>query len=123
MSPRPELNAARAADFEESPQTKIKRLERTLSDERKFAVRSTRHLHKVLVRDLRQAERAAAQAERRATQAEKRAEDATFRAQKLKKRAERAEAELAILKSSTTWKAGRAVVAVPAKVKNKWGRR
>ena len=110
MSPRPDLGAARAADFEESPQLKIKRLERTLADERKFAVRSTRQLHKVLSRDLKAAEKAAADAERRAGAAEKRAANA-------RARAERAEAEVEAMRTSTTWKAGRAVVAVPARLR------
>ena len=115
MSPRPELNQARAADFEESPQLKIKRLERTLTDERKFAVKSTRQLHRVLSRDLREAEKKAEAAEKRAAAAERRAANA-------RTRAERAEAEVETLRASTTWKAGRAVVAVPAKIKRRVGR-
>jgi len=112
MTPRPDLGSARAADFEESPQLKIKRLERTLADERKFAVKSTRQLHKVLTRDLKAAERAAADAERRAVAAEKQATRA-------RGRAERAEAEVEAMRHSTTWKAGRAVVAVPAWLRNR----
>ncbi|MCW2812562.1 MAG: hypothetical protein JWN84_17 [Nocardioides sp.] len=115
MSPRPDLASARAADFEESPQLKIKRLERTLADERKFAVKSTRQLHRVLSRDLREAEQRAAAAERRAEAAE-------ARLAKVRGRVERAEAELATVRQSTTWKAGRAVVAVPALIKRRRGR-
>lgn len=115
MTPRPDLGSARAADFEESPQLKIKRLERTLADERKFAVKSTRQLHRVLTRDLRAAEKKAAAAERRAEAAEERAR--TIRA-----RAERAEAELAAVRASATWKAGRAVVALPARIKQRRSR-
>lgn len=115
MSPRPDLGAARAADFEESPQLKIKRLERTLADERKFAVKSTRQLHRVLSRDVREAENAAAASEKRAGAAERRASH-------LRERAERAEAELALIRDSATWKAGRAVVAIPAKIRQRRGR-
>ncbi|WP_148611529.1 hypothetical protein [Nocardioides rubriscoriae] len=115
MTPRPELSAARAADFEESPQLKIKRLERTLADERKFAVKSTRQLHRVLTRELREAEKSAVAAERRAVAAEKRAAAA-------RGRAERAEAELERIRQSATWKAGRAVVAVPARIRRRVGR-
>lgn len=102
-----DLRADRAADFEESPQVKIKRLERTLAVERRFAVKSTRQLHRVLARDLRQAEQ--------------RADDAEKRARRAERRAERAERELAELRSSATWRAGRAVVAVPARIKQRWG--
>ncbi len=115
MTPRPDLGSARAADFEESPQLKIKRLERTLADERKFAVRSTRQLHRVLTRDLREAEKRAAAAERRADAAEKRAASA-------RARAERAEAEVARMRQSATWRAGRAVVAVPSRIRRRASR-
>lgn len=73
MTPGPGLGSARAADFEESPQVKIKRLERTLADERRFAVKSTRQLHRVISRDLRDAEKRVAAAEQRAEAAERRA--------------------------------------------------
>ncbi|MDO9455077.1 hypothetical protein [Nocardioides sp.] len=115
MTPPADLSAARAADFEESPQLKIKRLERTLADERKFAVKSTRQLHRVLARDLKAAEKKAEEAERRAAAAEKRVETA-------RARAARAEAELEAIRQTTTWKAGRAVVAVPARIKRGLGR-
>ena len=115
MTTRPDLGSARAADFEESPLLKIKRLERTLADERKFAVKSTRQLHRVLTRDLREAEK-------RAAAAESRAEAAEARLAKVRQRVERAEAEVAMLRQSTTWKAGRAVVAVPALIRQRMGR-
>jgi hypothetical protein len=98
-----ELNAKRAADFEVSPQAKIKHLERTLADERKYAVRVTTQLHKALVRDLAAAEKRADAAEKRAGAAEA--------------RAERAERRLATVLASTTWRAGRAVAAVPARIR------
>jgi hypothetical protein len=115
VSPRPDLVSARAADFEESPLLKIKRLERTLADERKFAVKSTRQLHRVLSRDVRAAEKKAEAAEKRAKAAERRASDALTRA-------ERAEVEVEALRASMTWKAGRVVVAVPSKIRLRMGR-
>ena len=50
-------------------------------------------------------------------QKERELEKARARAQKLKQRAEQAEQELAAIKSSSTWKAGRAVVAVPSRIR------
>lgn len=113
--PEADLNAKRAADFEEGPHVKIKRLERTLADERKYAVRSTTQLHQALARDLAKAEKRADTAEKRLKTAEKRARDAVARA-------ERAEAKLADVHASATWRAGRALVAVPARIKRR-GRR
>lgn len=101
-------NARRAADFEESPQVKLQRLERTLADERKFSVKATTQLHQALAKDLRDAEKRADAAEKRAAKAERRAETA--------------EARLAETLRSTTWKTGRAVVAVPAKIRRRMGR-
>ncbi len=111
---RPPLDKAKAADFEESPLVKVGRLERTLADERKFAVRSTRQLHRVLLKDVKKAQQRAAAAEARAAEAEKQLAAA-------RKRAKRAEAELAEIKASTTWKAGRAVTAVPGRLKRRKG--
>jgi len=109
---RPTLDTARAADFEESPLVKVTRLERTLADERRFAIKSTRQLHRALVRDLTTAQDKAAAAEARAQEAEKLLAAA-------RKRARRAEAELAEIRSSATWKAGRVVLAVPGRLKRR----
>jgi predicted nucleic acid-binding Zn-ribbon protein len=105
-----DLNARRAADFEETAQVKIGRLERTLSDERKHSVRATTQLHKTMVRDL-------VAAEKRADAAEKRVAGAERRAAAAEARAERAERRLATVLASSTWRAGRAVAAVPARIK------
>jgi hypothetical protein len=102
-----DLSADRAADFEEGPEVKIWRLERALAVERRFAAKSTRQLHRVIVRDLRRAEQRADAAEKRARRAER--------------RAERAERELAELRRSATWRAGRVVVALPARLKRRRG--
>jgi hypothetical protein len=80
------------------------RLDTELKNARRFGVKTTRQLHKAMLEDVRRAERRARAAEKRARQAER--------------RAEAAEAELAAVRSSSTWKAGRAVVAVPARIKN-----
>ena len=88
----------------------VKRLERELTSARKWSVKSTRQLHSTMLKDLRTAERRAKQAEQRAGAAEER----LARAQK---RARAAEAELAAVRESATWKAGRAVVAVPGRLK------
>lgn len=79
------------------------RLDKELKNARKYGAKTSRQLHKVMLEDVRRAERRARQAERRATEAEQ--------------RAERLERELAEVRSSATWRAGRAVVAVPARIK------
>jgi hypothetical protein len=83
--------------------TIVWRLDTELKNARKYGVKTSRQLHKVMVEDVRRAERRARQAEKRAAEAEK--------------RAEAAERELATIRQSSTWKAGRAIVAVPARIK------
>lgn len=101
--------------FAESHLVTVKRLERELASARKWSVRSTRQLHATMLKDVKDAERRARQAERRAVAAEE-------RLAKAQKRARAAEAEVAAVRESSTWKAGRAVVAVPARLK-RLGRR
>lgn len=79
------------------------RLDRELKNARKYGVKTSRQLHKVMLEDVRRAERRARRAEKRAAEAEA--------------RAEAAERELAAIRQSATWRAGRAVVAVPARIK------
>ncbi|HET9421565.1 MAG TPA: hypothetical protein VFO49_10535 [Nocardioides sp.] len=83
----------------------IGRLDRDLNDARRHGERASRQIHKVMVQDLRAAERRAREAEKRARQAER--------------RADRAERELAAVRESSTFRAGRAVLAVPVRIK-KW---
>jgi hypothetical protein len=82
-------------------------LDTQLQNARRYGVRTTRRLHKAMLQamlqDVRRAERRARAAEKRARQAER--------------RAAAAEAELAAVRSSSTWKAGRVLVAVPARIK------
>ncbi|WP_139977591.1 hypothetical protein [Nocardioides litoris] len=101
-------NTQTAADFEESPEVKIARLERTLAAERRHAARASRALHRQMARDLDRADEEAAQQRRAAARAER--------------RAAAAEAELAAVRASATWRAGRALVAVPAAVRRRVGR-
>ena len=110
-----------AADFDESPLVKITRLERSLADERRFATKATKQLHRALARDLRAAEQRAQEAEARARAAEKRATKAQQATAEARRRARQAEADLETIRESSTWKAGRLVVAVPARIK-RWGR-
>jgi hypothetical protein len=81
------------------------RLDTELKNARRFGVKTTRQLHRTMLEDVRRAESRARAAEKRARQAER--------------RAEAAEAELAAVRSSSTWRAGRLVVAVPARIKNR----
>lgn len=111
-APTPEhtIVEADAASHAEDPLLRIMRLERDLASARKWSMKSTRQLHAAVFKDVRAAERRAKQAEQRAVAAEERVE-------KLQKRARKAEAELAEVRSSATWKAGRVVVGVPARLK------
>lgn len=90
----------------------LRRLEAELRAARRFGARATRQMHAVVLADLRRAEQRARRAERRAHQAEQ-------RAQRAERRVRRLEEELAEVRASATWRAGRAVVALPARVR-KW---
>jgi hypothetical protein len=79
------------------------RLDTELKNARRYGVKTSRQLHKLMLEDVRRAERRARRAEKRAAEAEK--------------RAEAAEAELVAVRSSSTWKAGRAIVGVPSRIK------
>jgi uncharacterized protein Yka (UPF0111/DUF47 family) len=87
------------------PETKkiIWRLDRELKNARKYGAKAAREMHKVVLEDVRRAQARAREAEKRARQAER--------------RADAAERELAAVRSSNTWKAGRVVVGVPARIK------
>ncbi|WP_232680597.1 hypothetical protein [Nocardioides sp. R-C-SC26] len=98
--------------FEEGHFVRVQRLERQLNVMRKWSLKGTKQLHQAMIKDVRDAERRARQAEKRATAAEKKLKAA-------ERRAKHAEAELAAIRSSTTWKAGRAITAVPGKLKRR----
>ena len=74
----------------------LRRLEAELRAARRFGARATRQMHAVVLADLRRAEQRAQRAERRVRRLEK---------------------ELAEVRASATWRAGRAVVALPARVR------
>jgi hypothetical protein len=88
-----------ATDYEKG----VAKLERELAFARRNGALAVKQMHAMLAKELRQKEREL--------------EKARARAQKLKLRAEQAEQELAAIKSSATWKAGRAVVAVPSRIR------
>ena len=88
-----------ATDYEQG----VAKLERELAFARRNGGLAVRQMHALLVKELRRTERELKRAR--------------ARAKKLKLRAEKAERELAEIKASTTWKAGRAVVAVPARIR------
>lgn len=92
----------------------LRRLERELKVARRFGERAVREMHAAVAADLTKARQQAKRAEKRAAEAERRARLAN-------RRAKRAERELAALRASSTWRAGRAIVAVPARIKG-WTR-
>lgn len=100
-----------AEEFEEPLEVKVARLERLLADQRRFARRMGRQLHTRLRRELKEAEQRARAADRRADRAEQQLRAA-------RSRAEAAEAELARVRESPTWRAGRAVLAVPRRLRD-----
>ncbi|CAN5609122.1 hypothetical protein BH11ACT8_BH11ACT8_30500 [soil metagenome] len=112
---------ADASTFTEGHLQRVKRLERQLGNARKWGLRATKDLHASMIKDVKQAEQQARKAEQQARKAERRATEAEKRLATAQRRAKQAEAELARIKGSTTWKAGRVVVAVPARIK-RWGR-
>lgn len=91
-----------------------RRLETELTLERRFGAQATRDLHRAMLADVRAARSRARRAVARAEKAESELKQAKARARKAERRAAQAEEELAGLRASSTWKAGRAVVAVPS---------
>jgi hypothetical protein len=101
----------RAPVIDPEVKTLIAGLDTDLQNARRHGARTSRHLHKVMLKDIRRAERQAREAEKRARRAER--------------RADAAERELLAVRASATWKAGRVVVGVPARIKTgltKFGR-
>lgn len=87
-------------------------LEREVRVARRWGRRAVREMHATMVKDLRAAERRALRAERRTAEAQQRAKRA-------EQRAVRAERELAELRQSATWRAGRALLAVPSRLRRR----
>ncbi|MBS45054.1 MAG: hypothetical protein CMH83_18170 [Nocardioides sp.] len=110
--PDPEQPEVSGQESREELLVVVRRLEGLLGEARRFGRRSTRQMHQAVTSDLADAEAALAAAEERADRAEK-------RLAKARGRADRAEAELAELRASTTWRVGRAVVAVPARLRRR----
>lgn len=102
-----------AADYEEG----VAKLERELAFARRNGGKAVREMHSTMVKELRAAERELRKARSRADKLKVRLEEARAEASAATRRAKRAEQELAQIKSSTTWKAGRALVALPARVR------
>lgn len=88
----------------------LRRLEKELKVARRFGERATKQMHIAMAADVKKAQTLARRAEKKAAAAITRAREAT-------RRAKRAERELAELKQSRTWKAGRVVVAIPKRLK------
>ncbi len=103
------------ATFGQGHLVRVRRLERLLTTERKWSIKTTRQLHATMLKDVREAEGRARQAEKVAARAER-------RLARVQGRLEAAQAELAEVRDSATWKAGRVVVGVPARLKRIAGR-
>lgn len=88
------------------------RLEQELRVSRRWGRRAVKEMHAAMLKDLRAAEG-------RARRAERRTEEARKRAKRAEQRATRAERELAELRQSATWRAGRALLAVPSRIKRR----
>jgi len=95
-----------ATDYEQG----VAKLERELAFARRNGALAVKQMHAMLAKELRKTERELEKARARAEKLKQRADDA-------KRRARQAEDELEKMKASATWKAGRAVIAVPARVR------
>lgn len=93
-----------AAELDPDIRNLISSLDRELTNVRKYGAKAARQMHQRMLGDLRRAELRARAAEKRARRAER--------------RADAAERQLAAVRASGTWKAGRLVVAVPVRIKN-----
>lgn len=114
-SARPVADVA-APSHDEAHLDRVHELERTVARLRRNGRKTTRRLHATMLSDLQEAEQRAERAQRRAADAER-------RLHRVRRRAEQAESELARVRASTTWKAGRALVALPARVAARLERR
>lgn len=95
-----------ATDYE----TGVAKLERELAFARRNGALAVKQMHALLSKELRQTQRELEKATARAAKQRQRADDA-------KRRARLAEDELAAVKESATWKAGRAVVGLPSRIR------
>lgn len=102
-----------ATDYEEG----VAKLERELAFARRNGGKAVRDMYAVLVKEVRSSERELRKARTRADKLKVRLDEARAEASAATRRAKRAEQELAAVRSSTTWKAGRAVVGLPARVR------
>jgi hypothetical protein len=83
----------------------LRRLERELEVNRAFSTRALKQLHRTMSADLRAAEARAAAAEKKVV--------------RWRRRTRRAERELAAITTSVTWRTGRAITAVPSKLRRR----
>jgi hypothetical protein len=111
------MSADTTSDTTSAYEQGVAKLERELAFARRNGAMAARQMHALLVKELRTTERQLRQARIRAAKLRRRAESATAEAAAAKRRAQKAEKELAAIKASPTWKAGRAVVAVPARIR------
>ena len=95
----------------------LAKLEAELRAARLHGARAVREMQARLAADLTDAELRAKQADKRARQAERSARQANRAAKEATRRAREAEHELEAVRRSATWRAGRAVVAVPARLR------
>lgn len=107
-----------ATDYEQG----VAKLERELAFARRNGALAVKQMHALLTKELKATERELRQARNRNDKLKQRLDAAKAEAAAATRRAQRTEQELAAVRSSATWKAGRAVVAVPARIR-RLGRR
>jgi len=102
----------------------VRLLEKELASTRSWAERGMRELFEEVAGDMRAHNRRANRAERRLARTEEHLQEARLQAKRARRRAARARAraraaerELAQLRSSTTWRVGRAALAVPRRAR------
>jgi chromosome segregation ATPase len=95
----------------------VAKLERELAFARRNGALAVKQMHQLLAKELRTTERELRKARTRAAKLKQRADEAEAEAAAATRRARQAERELAAVRASATWKAGRAAVAVPARIR------
>lgn len=100
----------------------IERLQAELARTRRNSARATREIHGVVVRDLEASLARLESANRRVAEVQAEIQALQVRVDEAEARAKHAERQQAALRASATWKAGRLVVAIPARIR-RLGRR
>jgi len=99
------------------PNTPINKLQSELDLVRRYSLRASKEIHGLMKADVEAALALAASLEKKVIEADSRARDLERQLRNAEQRASAAEGRLEQIRNSSTWRAGRVVVAVPAKIR------